>query len=252
MLREWKTEWVKVRRRHIGLILCAFFGVTVLWTTWGMGQMSKEQLWDGYRNSILDFAMINTVLLPTMTAMLASRLCDAEVKGDTLKLLCTMEKKGRLFDYKLLMGSVYLALFAAAQCVLILFVGRHFGFVRPLEPAHLLYFVLEIYVPSLLILVFQTTFSLLWENQIFPLAAGIFGSFAGLFSWFFPERHLLVGAVLWGFYPSLCFINISWDEATRVQEFYDVPFPTAVFVLLLVLLCAGFLIGKRLFLRKEI
>ena len=120
MRREWKCEWMKVRYRKIGLILSAFLGIIILWIVWAVRDAPPEEIWDGYRMSFLQISLIDTILMPTMIAMLASRLCDAEVKGDMLKLLCTMEQKGRLFDMKLLMGSVYLAVFVAAELGIIM------------------------------------------------------------------------------------------------------------------------------------
>ena len=127
MWREWKTEWMKVRYRRIGLILLAFLGLIVLWVAWILSRQDTEQLQDGYQMLFMNLPLIDTILLPTMIAMLGSRLCDAEVKGDTLKLLCTLEEKGRLFDMKLLTGAFYLAVFVLAQALQIFLTGRLYG-----------------------------------------------------------------------------------------------------------------------------
>lgn len=251
MWREWKTEWMKVRYRGIGLILGAFLGLVVFWIMWALRDAPAEQIWDGYRMSFLQIPLIDTILMPTMIAMLASRLCDAEVKGDTLKLLCTMERKGRLFDMKLLMGAVYLALFVGAEILILFTMGRFYGYGRPLEPVQLLYFVAQTYLVSLAVLLFQQVLSFIFENQIIPLAAGLFGSFVGLFAWFFPGNPIRK-LFIWGFYSLLCFINYSWDEETRITTYYDVPFDTGALLLLLLILVVGYFTGKTLFLRKEI
>lgn len=251
MWREWKTEWMKVRYRKIGLILGAFLVLIVLWVLWAERDAPPEQIADGYRMSFLQFSLIDTTLMPTMIAMLASRLCDAEVKGDTLKLLCTMEKKGRLFDMKLFMGSVYLALFVLAEIGIIIAIGNLQGYARPMEMVHLGYFIIQIYLVSLVIYLFQEVLSFFYENQIIPLAAGLFGSFVGLFCWFFPSNPLRK-LFIWGYYSLFCFINYNWDEKTRIMTFYDVPFDTGSLVLFLVIFAAGYLGGKALFLRKEI
>lgn len=251
MWREWKTEWMKVRYRKIGLLMAAFLGLVLLWVMWALSDASDRQLWDGYRMAFLQIPLMDTILLPTMIAMLASRLCDAEIKGDTLKLLCTMEKKSRLFDMKLLMGAAYLALFVGAEILMILCLGKLYGYGRPLETVQLLYFVLEIYVVSLAVYLFQQVLSFFFENQILPLAAGLLGSFIGLFAWFFPG-HPMRKMFLWGFYSQLCFVNYDWNEATKIITYYDVPFDTGAFVLLLVILVLGYFAGKLLFLRKEI
>ena len=166
MWKEWKTEWIKVRYRGIGLILLAFAGLVILWSIWALDKLSQKQLDDGYRILFLQIPLLDTVLLPTMTAMLASRLCDAEVKGGTLKLLCTLEKKGRLFDLKILTGACYLMVFTAVQVVLILVQGAVHGFTRPIDPGQILFFILQIWGVSLAILVLQVVLSFFSENQI--------------------------------------------------------------------------------------
>lgn len=251
MRREWKTEWMKVRYRKIGLLIAAFLGLIVLWVIWALSDAPAEQIWDGYRMMFLQISLMDTILLPTMIAMLASRLCDAEVKGDTLKLLCTMEKKGRLFDMKLLMGAVYLAAFVAAEVCMILAAGVLYGYGRPLESVHILYFVTGIYLVSLAVLLLQQVLSFFFENQILPLAAGLFGSFVGLFCWFFPGSPVRK-CFLWGFYSLFCFINYDWDETTRIVTYYNVSFDTGSLMLLLVILVLGYGFGKMMFLRKEI
>lgn len=251
MRREWKTEWMKVRYRKIGLLIAAFLGLIVLWVIWALSDAPAEQIWDGYRMMFLQISLMDTILLPTMIAMLTSRLCDAEVKGDTLKLLCTMEKKGRLFDMKLLMGAVYLAAFVAAEVCMILAAGVLYGYGRPLESVHILYFVTGIYLVSLAVLLLQQVLSFFFENQILPLAAGLFGSFVGLFCWFFPGSPVRK-CFLWGFYSLFCFINYDWDETTRIVTYYNVSFDTGSMMLLLVILVLGYGFGKMMFLRKEI
>lgn len=252
MWREWKTEWMKVRYRKIGLIVLAFLGMIILWVAWSLSGNDMEQLQDGYELIFLNVPLIDTILLPTMIAMLGSRLCDAEVKGDTLKLLCTLEKRSRLFDMKLLTGASYLAVFVLLQAAQIFLTGRLYGFAGTAKPVWYVYFVLQVYTVSILILLLQVVLSFFFENQILPLAAGLLGSFVGLFSWFFPSGHPLKYLFLWAYYSELCFVRQDWDEITRISTFYDVPFPFPVWCLTLALLLAGYLAGKWLFLRKEI
>ena len=243
---------MKVRRRKIGLLVGAFILLIFVWVTWAMGDASEDRIYDGWRECFLQLGLVNTILLPTMTAMLASRLCDAEVKGSTLKLLCTIEKKGRLFDLKLLTGAVYLLFFMAAEYVMMAVLSLTLGFGRPLEGVHLLYFFLENYTCSIAILILQQVLSFFYENQIIPLAAGLFGSFVGLFSWFFPG-NVFFYLVVWGYYAKLGFINYTWDETTRIMTYYNVPFNLPGFLLLLAALIAGYGVGKYLFVtRKEI
>lgn len=251
MQREWKTEWMKVRYRKVGLLIFAFLALIFLWVTWAFSGNSREQMEDGYRMMFLQLPMIHTILAPTMLAMLASRLCDVEIKGDTLKLLCTLERKEQLFDMKLLMGACYLALFVLAEIAILFIQSAIYHFQRPLEPIQLLFFVLQIYLVSFAIFLLQVVLSFFFENQILPLAMGLFGSFVGLFSWFFANG---IGklVLIWAYYSQLCFVAYDWEEETRVTTYYNKSFDMFSFILLIVLLIAGYMIGKRLFLRKEI
>ncbi len=251
MLREWKTEWIKVRYRKIGWLLAAYLLLIFLWITWALHGIPREQAEDGYRMMFIQLPMINTILVPTMMAMLASRLCDAEIKGDTLKLLCTLEQKGRLFDMKLLMGACYLAFFVLLQIGIIFWQSAVHHFVRPLESVQMFCFIVQIYLVSFAIFLLQVVLSFFFENQILPLAAGILGSFVGLFSWFFPNgigKQLL----LWGYYSQLCFIRMDWDKDTRITTYYSEKFDVFSFAVLTVVLVAGYVYGKRMFMRKEI
>ena len=252
MLREWKTEWMKLRRRKVGLLLLAFLGFTFVWCAWILSDAGAEELMDGYRWIFSNLSIINTILLPALLSMLASRLCDMEIKGNTLKLICTMEKKGRLFDMKFLTGGLYLVLYVSAELLLLFVSGSVYGFGEPMQPRHVLYFLVQNVTVSLVIYLLQMMLSFRFENQIIPLAAGLFGSFIGLFSWFFPDTSLFRWIFVWGHYSLLHFIGNNWDEATRISTFYDVEPSRAALCLVLVLLAGGYLAGRHLFVRKEI
>lgn len=250
MWREWKTEWMKVRYRKIGLLLLAFLALTFLWIVWAIRDAHLEELLDGYRWVFVNVSMINTILLPTMTSMLASRLCDAELKGNTLKLLYTMERSGRLFDMKLLMGACYLFFYVAAELVLFFVFGKMYHFGQPLSLRHVLYFLVQNYLVTLAIYLLQQVLSFFFENQIVPLAAGLFGSFVGLFAWYLP-RNPLGWFLPWNYYSLLGFVSYHWNEETRILHFYDVPFHTTAFGVLLMMLVLGYILGKGLFLKRS-
>ncbi|MGI6001527.1 MAG: ABC transporter permease [Candidatus Merdisoma sp.] len=252
MLREWKTEWMKLRRRKAGLLILAFLGFTFVWCAWVVSDADLQDLADGYRWILSNLSIINTILLPTMLAMLASRLCDMEIKGNTLKLICTMEEKGRLFDMKVLTGGVYLVFYVGAELLLLVLGGTLMGFGDPIESKHILYFLLQNIPVSLVIYLLQIMLSFRFENQIIPLAAGLFGSFIGLFSWFFPDSSLFRWIFVWGHYSLLHFIGNTWDEATRIVTYYDVEPNWAALGLVTALLVSGYLACRYLFIRKEV
>ncbi len=152
---------------------------------------------------------------------------------------------------KLLTGACYLAIYMAAELGALLCLGYILGFGEPLKLRHALCFLIQNFLVSLVILIFQQVLSFYFENQIMPLAAGLFGSFAGLFSWFLP-KGILHRVLIWGYYCLLSFLGNYWEEETRIMYFYDVPLDRTALYSLLVLLVLGYLAGKYLFLRKEI
>ena len=117
---------------------------------------------------------------------------------------------------------------------------------------HVLYFMLQNVTVSLVVYLLQVMLSFRFENQIIPLAAGLFGSFIGLFSWFFPDSSLFRWIFVWGHYSLLHFIGNTWDEATRIVTYYDVEPNWAALGLVTALLVSGYLACRYLFIRKEV
>ena len=74
-----------------------------------------------------------------MVAVIASRLCDMEIKGGTLKLLFTLQRRSSFYNCKLLCGMKYLLIFTLGEVVLILACGQIFHFTRAIasRPDHI-------------------------------------------------------------------------------------------------------------------
>lgn len=248
MLREWKTEWMKVRRKKIVLVPAAFLLFTFLWLSWAVRSAHMESAEDNWMWLLLCISMVNTILMPTMIAMLASRLCDVELKGNTLKLLCTMECKGRLFDMKFLTGAVYVEAYVAAELVMMFVFARVHGFAGGMTLRHLICFLLQCGLVSLGVLLLQMLLSLFSANQILPLAAGLAGSFLGLFSWFVSSP--LWRPIVWAYYNLLAYIGQNWDEGSRIVSYYEVPLDRAALVTLLAAILIGYAWGRQLFVRR--
>ncbi|MCI8374471.1 MAG: ABC transporter permease subunit [Lachnospiraceae bacterium] len=248
MLREWKTEWMKVRRRRIALVPAAFLLFTFVWISWAMRSSHMESGKEAWMWLLMCLGLVNTILMPTMIAMLASRLCDVELKGNMLKLLCTMERKGRLFDLKLLTGTVYVEGYVTAELVMMLVFARLHGFAGGMTLRHLLCFLLQCGLVSLGVLLVQMLLSLFSVNQILPLAVGLAGSFLGLFSWFLSSP--LWRPVIWAYYNLLGYIGQNWDESSRIVSYYEVPPDKSALLTLLLVLPLGYAFGRQLFIRR--
>ena len=112
------------------------------------------------------------------------------------------------------------------------------------------WFTLITWGVSMVLFFLQQGLSLRFANQAIPLICGIFGSFAGLLSLLFPVGIQRV--IPWGYYGLMSLAGMHWDEATRFTAFYwRVPEPLDV-GLLLVWGVVFLMVGRTLFVRKEV
>ncbi len=249
MIRQLQAEQIKARRRHVWAVTAALGLLLCLWGTFNFRHADAQDLAQGYSGLFYQLPLLNTALLPLGLAVIASRLCDWEIKGNTLKLLCTLQNKGRLYDCKLLMGLKHLFFIACMETAGILVAGAHFHFTEKLKISLLPLHFIGIFTAGAFVYLLQQTLSLLWENQLAPLAVGLIGSFAGLFSLFFPKG--ISRLIPWSYFGQFTPIWMDWNRETRQQRFYPTEFPTALFLGFLAATVGVYIIGKLLFLRKE-
>lgn len=105
------VEYRKQRRLSVWLIPLAFLAVLFLWGMAGQRNFSDYDLAQGYSYLLYQFPVLNCILMPTMLAVISSRICDMEVKGQTWKLLFTLQNKGSFYDWKFLTEFLYLLLY---------------------------------------------------------------------------------------------------------------------------------------------
>lgn len=249
MTKALVVEFQKIRRRKIWVIVAVLIFVQMLWSLWGVQRMDAHDLSQGWMHLFFQLPLLNSIMMPIIAAVVASRLCDVEHKGQTFKLLNTVIPSQRLFAAKFLCGAFYMLAAVLLQIVVIVAVGWAVGFEGNPPPDKLLYYMLFTTAVTLTILLLQQVLSLLFKNQMIPFSVGIIGSFAGLFIMFFPQN--LERLLLWGYYGVLMFVRMDWDRATRMTDYYYVPFDWSGFITLIIMFCAIYIIGQTLFIRKE-
>lgn len=243
-------EFNKVRRRKVWLIVALMISVQLVWALWAFRNMNALDLKQGWQYCLYRFPMLNAIMVPVIAAVVASRLSDVEHKGNTLKLLKTIMPAGQLFDAKFLCGSVYILAAVVLQVLIMVISGHLKGFEGAVPVSRLGYYLLFTTAVSLTILLLQQVLSLLFANQMVPLTVGLIGGFAGLFIMFFPQN--LERFILWGYYGVLMFVRLDWQQATRICHYYWSPIDWTGFITLVVIFCAIYIIGRSLFVRKEI
>lgn len=249
MNRALSTEFRKIRRRKVWLIVAALIFVQLLWAIWAFRDMDAHELSQGWMRCLYQFPLLNSIMMPVIAAVVASRLCDIEHKGQALKLLETVMPSGRLFGAKFLCGSCYMFATALLQVIVMVISGYVKGFEGNAPIDKLLYYLLFTTAVNMTILLLQQSLSLLIANQMIPLSAGLIGALAGLYLLFFPQT--LEKFLIWGYYGALMFVGMDWDETTRIVTYYSLPVNWSGFIALIVMFLVIYIIGRALFVRKE-
>ena len=129
----YKAEQKKQRYRKVWLVPAGFLIILALWMSVLMRNFTAEDLTNGYQWLFYQLSLLNAIFVPMMLAVTASRLCDMEIKGNTLKLLYTLEKTGRFYDIKFLAEARYLLLFSFGEVLVILLLGKLFHITEPVR-----------------------------------------------------------------------------------------------------------------------
>ncbi|MBC3797798.1 ABC transporter permease [Acetobacterium tundrae] len=243
-------EALKTKGRKIWLVVAVMMGVQMLWAGWAISNKDANDLVQGWLFFLYQFPMLNCIIMPVIAAVVASRLCEVEHKGQTFKLLETIVPANRIFDAKFIWGSIYMFGAALGQVAIMIGMGLMLHFGGPVPWGALggyLFFTLAV---SLTIYAFQQVVSMLFANQMVPMTLGLVGGFIGLFSMFFPQGFQKF--ILWSYYGVLMQIGMNWDQNTRAIDFYWTAIDWSGFVLLFVFFGLIYGIGRILFVRREV
>lgn len=118
-----KLEFFKCRRRKILLVCAAVLAAELLWLVTTFLRQDAEDLRQGWMLLLYNLAMVDAIIMPISVATIASRNCELEHKGTTLKLLETMAAPGALYAAKLAWGALVLAALLMVRWALFMGVG---------------------------------------------------------------------------------------------------------------------------------
>ena len=109
-----KLEFFKCRRRKILLVCAAVLAAELLWLVTTFLRQDAEDLRQGWMLLLYNLAMVDAIIMPISVATIASRNCELEHKGTTLKLLETMATPGALY-FTLISWAVSMMVYALQQ-----------------------------------------------------------------------------------------------------------------------------------------
>ena len=243
-------EFCKCRRRKLTLVCAGLLAAQLLWFGAYLTRQDAEALAQGWMLLLYNLAMVDAIMLPIGVAVIASRSCELEHRGHTLKLLETAVTPGRLYAAKLAWGALVLAGLLLVRGALFLALGLAMGFPGGTPWGRFVVFTALSWAVSMTLYALQQGLSLRFANQAVALVCGIFCSFVGLMALLFPVW--VQRCVPWGYYGLLSLVRMEWDEATRWTAFFWRR-PEPLDLALLCLWAALFLtVGRTLFVRKEV
>lgn len=245
-----RMEWLKGRRRRLWLAPLLILAAQLAWGFFNFKNMQPAELSQGWAGILYTFPLLNAMMMPILAAVTASRLIDVEHKGQTFKLLETLQRTETLYDAKFICAALYILLMIVLQITLMLIFGVLRGFAGPIPWDQVALYALSTVLVTLTILLMHFILALLIANQLVGMIVGLVGAFAGLFALFFPAA--LQKAILWAYYGVLSSTAMDWDRETRIVDYYFVPYAWESFIFLALVFAALYLIGRRAFVKKEV
>lgn len=250
-MKQFLCECKKTKGRLFSVLL-PVLAIILLWTFWIIRDPDEELRQTGYTYVQTTLLTLNSIFLSVTVAVMASRLMDMENKGNTYKLLCTLQKKSSIFSVKLLLFLCHLLLFFVLEAVGIYAFGKLVGFTEAFPLADYVWLLGTAFFAGTLLFILQMWFSLRLENQLYPLFIGLIGSFIGLFSLFFPSGSRFLYLCPWSYLTLGSTHIMVWNEETKTTSFLRIPFDTTGLLILLAVLVTAYLAVRRCFLRKEV
>lgn len=257
MIKLLKCEFKKTRRRYVWHTALGITALALVWALHGdySGENSKFLLQNGWMMYLYQLPLVNAIFFPLLSMVIASRLADIEHKGKSLKQLCTLMEKGKLYDAKLLYGLAIICFSVVLSWTAAIISGKVNGFGGELPIRLYLMYLLFTLAPTIAIYMFQHSLSLIFKNQAIPFFAGIIGEIIGLFSIFLPQYPVLRKLTPWGYYGALQFVGLfGWSRETKYSTAYFEVMP--VDWLVVAVLAVGMVViywtGRKIFCRKEV
>lgn len=108
-----QMELKKIKRKKIGLTMCALISVQFAWLLWSGNNPDENERLQGWISMLYSLPIVSVIMMPTIMSVLASRLADVEHKGNTYKLLNTLRRPGALYHAKAMCGFLFILAISA-------------------------------------------------------------------------------------------------------------------------------------------
>jgi len=249
-MKALRMEFFKCKRRKIWLAPLLMIAAQLAWGFHMYIDMTPQQLSEGWMDILYSFPLLNAMMTPVIASVVASRVADIEHKGQTFKLLYTLRPAGELFNVKFICAAVYMTAMITLQTSVFVLFGVLRGFEGAPPVDRIGQYYISTVMVTLTILLIQLVLSLMIPNQMIGMILGLVGSFAGLFSMFFPQN--VQKLFVWAYYGVLETTAMDWNRETRVTHYHFIDYDWCGLVCICIAFIVIYLIGRRIFVRREV
>ena len=244
------AELQKAHRRH-DLSICLAVPVIVYLWAGAAAPTGTDERANAYSALLYALPVLNAILMPIVTALLASRLWDVEVKGNTTKLLYTLQSRRSLFVGKALLGTGEVLLIALLEMAAAVALGRVQRYTEAFPTVPFLYTGICTLAVDVMLFFAELLLMLKFDNPLPALCIGIVGALVGLLSAFMPA--FVSYFVPWGYFIPLCCYEVAhWDQATHTVIYGLRPYNWGLLAFTLVLTAVLFAVVWRMMRDKEV
>lgn len=237
-----RIELYKLKHRKVFLTFILILGAELLFVFSNYGHnknflnMVPDPTAPAWEDLIIGPAAINGLFFPILAAVIASRICDMEHKGNTWKLLeCNSQNRKSIWFCKFTVVSTLMLMAIFIQVITIVVYGNSVGIVQPLPVRTLLGFMLGTVMVTFVVVTIQVFFSLVCANQLIPMSIGMIGALIGFISTLLPPgiRNILI----WGNYAEL--MVLGQDASSGNLKSTEFVVQSINFIPLAILFAAG-------------
>lgn len=226
-------EFFKLRRKHLFLMITLLLSVEIAWAFMSVSMyLTRNPGKVGWADTIVTIASMNGLFLPIILAVVVSRICDMEHKGNTWKLLMTASvRRSQVYTAKYICACFLLLYAVALQVAAIAGFGIANTFGTPIPLWLLIKFSGGTMLTSMAVIALQQWVSLAVKNQAFALSLGMLGGFIGMTADLFPATIRRI--FIWSYYTGLSPVTYSYANNSMkfIANDIEVYLPIAVLLM---------------------
>lgn len=249
-MKTLSLEFFKLRRKKIFLMITLFLSLEILWTFMSVSiSISRNPNSPVLESILTTVASMNGLFLPIICAIISSRICDMENKGNTWKLLISTNMTRRsIYASKYLCSCILLlyGILLQAFSITIFSITKSSTIVLPISL--IIRFIGGTMLTSMIILGLQQWITLAVKNQAFALCFGMIGGFLGMVANFFPETVRRI--IIWSYYTELS--PVKYNFTNESIEFINQNPRIGMITITFLLIVIFYIVGNYHFSRQEV